>query len=160
MSFRDRFPPLKPADQVSAQDIDWSGFRLPDGVIGQWRNWSPTLNNLTKGNGTQTARYTQVGKLVVAEYALVFGSTSAMGTNPNVSLPVTAVVLGGNENNRGSGEAHDDSVGTRIALAVRATPTVAALHYLNPAYTGITATAPFTWTTSDVIQFTITYEAA
>ncbi len=55
-----------------------------------WQPWTPTLVNLTKGDGTLTARYVQVDKLVVAYFHLVFGSTSAVSGSPTISTPVTA----------------------------------------------------------------------
>jgi hypothetical protein len=159
--------PADPGGNPAITDSDITDMRaeatLPDRLGHVWQDWTPTFGNLTLGDGTQTARYTQAGKLVVAEYALVFGSGSAMGSNPTVSLPVTGVVLGGNQNNRGTGVAHDANANARYPLAVRSTDTVAALHFFTGSpvtFGAIGATAPFTWTTSDVLQFSITYEAA
>lgn len=55
-----------------------------------WTDYTPTLTNITEGNGSKNARYMQLGKLVVVQFSLLFGSTSAMGSGPTISLPVTA----------------------------------------------------------------------
>ncbi len=53
-----------------------------------WQDWSPSYANLTIGNGTVTARYTQIGTTIHARFHFVLGSTSAVATNPVVGLPV------------------------------------------------------------------------
>jgi len=56
-----------------------------------WQTWSPSLSNLTLGNGTQIAKYIQIGKTVFVRYKFLLGSTSSVGTSPTISLPVTAI---------------------------------------------------------------------
>lgn len=53
-----------------------------------WTSWTPTFTNLTIGNATVTGAYVQLGKTVLARLRVVFGTTSAMSTNPFLTLPV------------------------------------------------------------------------
>jgi hypothetical protein len=67
-------------------------------VSGSWVAYTPTLTNITLGNGTLTGRYKQIGKLVFFEVTLTFGSTTTLATvanytqSPRFSLPVTGHV--------------------------------------------------------------------
>lgn len=55
-----------------------------------WQNWSPTYANISVGNGTATAKYVQIGKLVYFHWHLLVGSTTTLDSNMTISLPVTA----------------------------------------------------------------------
>lgn len=59
---------------------------------------TPTLTNMTLGNGTITARYTQVGKMVKGEFHFTLGSTSAVSGDGIFALPKTAIALVGTSN--------------------------------------------------------------
>lgn len=52
--------------------------------------YTPTLTNLTLGNGTRSAAYIQFGKLTVVTLDIVFGSTTSLSGDLAVSLPATA----------------------------------------------------------------------
>ena len=54
-------------------------------------SYTPTLTNLTLGNGTVLARRLRQGPRTRVRFSFVLGSTSAVGTNPTFSLPFTAV---------------------------------------------------------------------
>src|SRR5262245_14617589 len=56
-------------------------------TVGAWTTWTPTLANLTLGNGTVTAKYRRLGKTVDYRFKFVLGSTSAVGTSPRFTLP-------------------------------------------------------------------------
>jgi hypothetical protein len=130
---------------------------------GAWTSFTPTWSNLTVGNGTGVYKYQQVGKQVFARYKFTLGSTSAMGTNPNVTLPInpasgsggftsytlslTDVGVGGF-----NGNVSEDT--NKLYLSVGITSGAA----LNGGT--ITATFPFTWTTNDFFTFDVYYEVA
>jgi len=130
-----------------------------------YTTWTPTLTNMTLGNGTVVARYTQIGKLVAGQFRFTLGSTSTIGTTPQFSVPVTmnsnwttAVPLG---------PVWCLDSGTAIYYGIcRPTSTTAAICYItNTASTyatenNITSTVPFTWTTSDQLVVPFVYEAA
>ena len=100
-------------------------------AIGTWQDWTPTINNATQGNGTVTARYVQIGKLVIGMFTFTLGSTSAVSGDVNITLPVTGAT-------------------TNVNLA--------SLSYVENAT--LSSSVPFTWGTGDVISFGFSYEAA
>lgn len=132
--------------------------------LGAWRTYSPTYVNVTVGNGTVVARYVRSGKFVAVHWELVLGSTSAIGTDPQVSVPVTAAAQGV-EPAIGLVSIRDVGVGTYEGTVRFITTTVVVLHVTNTAGTyalraQITATAPMTFVTGDSIRFIAFYEAA
>jgi hypothetical protein len=122
--------------------------------------WVPTLQNMTLGNGTVTGEYVQVGKIVTCFFRFVLGSTSAVSSFPGFSLPVTA------RNSRWmSANVHFLDSGTAEYSAWiwgNGNATTGTIYYLgtNNVFTAVSATAPFTWTTSDAITSVVTYEVA
>ena len=130
-----------------------------------WRTWSPSYTNLTIGNGTVVSRFAQDDKTITAHFTFTLGSTSAVGTAPRVSLPVTAAsgytVI---RNSPGLAYFRDDGTAdfsgiTRIRTTTTAEPMALDASGTHLAIAGLTATVPFTWATSDILHFTITHEA-
>jgi hypothetical protein len=131
-----------------------------------WSSWTPTWTNLTIGNATVAATYTQIGKTVNFVVNVTFGSTSSMGTNPTFSLPVNAVTTGmifpevvwGNAGMSVSG------VGTVFfGIVIYGSATTAEITTYNvagtyPSLSGITSTAPFTWTNGSILVCTGSYQ--
>lgn len=124
-----------------------------------WSTWVPTLVNITVGNGTQTARYTQAGRITHASWRLSLGSTSVIGSAPTVSLPVPSNLTLGSCTIL----LEDSGSGYYGGFAI-ATTTVVNLGALNAGstyagYTALTSAIPITWGTGDSISFLYTYEA-
>lgn len=131
-----------------------------------WTTWTPTLTNMTLGNGTVTARYTQIGKTVTGWFVFVLGSTSTMGSGPTFSTPVnigasltsnTLVPIGrvkildsGTQQFFG---ACNPNTATTIALTVEST---SGTYNIDAA---ITATIPMTWAVNDAIACFFQYES-
>lgn len=131
-----------------------------------WTSFDPTWTNLTIGNAVQTCKYVQIGKLVVARYCLVLGSSSSVGSDPYATLPVDAA-LWGNANinkqhlgtawytdasgNYSSGPVHQGNTNTATFSAWTSSGT-----YVTP--NAVTGSVPWTWATSDTIEATIQYE--
>lgn len=130
--------------------------------MGAWKTWTPTLTNITLGNGTIVSRYTQVGKLVHAEFRFVLGSTSAIGTNPRWSPPVTMATNLSSPSTLGNVHLQDTGTAQYLGDAIWDTSTTIQMKHLNSSafLKQTTATVPFTWTTNDIISCHITYEAA
>ena len=64
--------------------------------IGDYDTWSPTLTNITIGNGSVNAKYAEVNEFVHFEIELLAGSTTSFSsTSMAFSLPVS---YGGNLN--------------------------------------------------------------
>jgi hypothetical protein len=127
---------------------------------GGWTSYTPTLTNLTLGNGSVTARYRQIGKIVDVFFLFTLGSTSAVGSGPQFSLPITGV------NDSIIYNAYFQDAGTNTFLgnlnlqATTATVFCANVAGTYPSYAGVSATVPFTWTTNDFIKALFSYEVA
>jgi hypothetical protein len=94
------------------------------------------------------------------------GTTSAMGTSPTISLPVTAAAAyAAGVDLVGDGMLHD-SGGADYPMSGRflTSSTILIVSYLvsgaNINHNTITATVPFTWGTADGFSLNGTYEAA
>lgn len=58
--------------------------------IGAWTAYTPTWGNVSVGNGSVDATYTQIGKTVLVQAKLSFGSTTTNTSTVVMSIPVTA----------------------------------------------------------------------
>jgi len=128
-----------------------------------WTTWTPTLSDITIGNGTVSAAYKQIGKTVFWEFRLVFGSTTSItGANSFLNLPiagkrtVSKSMIG--QLIDANGSIYPSAIGYWIGESG---------FFLGVINTGgtygtlsqITSTLPFTWTTNDVITYSGVYEA-
>ena len=135
----------------------WSGIGPTSGA---WRSWTPTLTNFTQGNGTITARYMRVGRMIRYKFLFTLGSTSTVSTNPTFSLPVTSASQ--DELDGSICRLLDNSPFTRyIGWAVGATTsTVLIASSVADAFVTVDATTPFTWATGDKMFVSGAYEAS
>lgn len=136
-------------------------------AAGAWTSWTPTLTNITTGNGTVVARYSQIGKTVNYRFSFTMGTTSAMGTVPKFSLPVAAAAITGTSNGIviGRGSIWDFGTNNFDVVVLYETTTIAAIRVINAAATNsvqstIMSTNPMTWASTDEIHISGTYEAA
>lgn len=137
--------------------------------FGIWIPFTPTFESLTVGNGTLTARYTQVGKTAHWYLKLIFGSTTSISGAVKVTgLPIapasvdasTAAIVqalysdaSGNKFWGTSHAANNNT--TRIWLS----PMTVSGSYLR-SDVDLSSTVPFTWTSTDILYVTATYEGA
>jgi hypothetical protein len=128
-----------------------------------WQTWSPTIGNFTIGNGTANYRYSQIGKTVTVDFNIVIGSTTSVSGNPNFSLPVEAKY----DRAAFTGAYTDAGAGffAGIALLEQGAYSFISLKAINASgtyanFSDVGSAVPFTWTTSDEINFQFTYEAA
>lgn len=126
-----------------------------------WADYTPSFTNLTVGNGTLVGRYSQSGKTVKFKVSLVFGSTTSITASSavRVSVPVTAA------SGRHVVAAYYLDSGARHWCAVGVIGDVSStdVNLKSPdsvASGDVAQTAPFTWTTNDVMVVGGTYEAA
>ncbi len=132
-----------------------------------WGTWAATWTALGPGNpggaGTATYQYAQVGKIVMARYQLVLGITGTVGTNPSISLPVTADTT---QTQNVTGHCRMSSGGTvYMGHMAYTTSTTASPKTWNSAATsvvvaGVTATLPGTWAAGDALSGQMIYRAA
>lgn len=147
---------ITPAKLIAGAGTGWT-----------WQTWVPTLTNITLNNGTQIAKYTQIGKTIFFNWSLVMGTTSAIGTNPSITLPAasTANYLSNSKIGVGSFKAGtaDGALWANINSTTAMSPVLmgAATTYVGPQGT-ITATVPGTWSgaAADYMNLSGFYEAA
>ena len=142
------------ADSTASTGLAWAASSAFT-----FASYTPTYTNLTVGNGTVTSRYGQSGKFVFFYWRLVLGSTSSIGGAPKITVPVTAL----NINPVGSAYYLDaataEFIGQTRFFDTSNLQLIAPQSCTNSS-AGLSASFPFTWTTSDEIRFTIVYEAA
>ena len=133
------------------------------GTTTAWTSWTPSFTNWALGNGTMDAKYKQIGKTVFFRVGFTVGSTTTKSGQLRLSLPVTANAYY-NENNWFVNSTYIDS-GTDTYFYTSTMSTTAICAGYNLWSTAgntrvISATAPFTWATNDVMYFHGFYEAA
>jgi hypothetical protein len=126
------------------------------------QTYTPTLTNITLGNGTLTGTYHRSDGWCDFAVSVVFGSTTTMGTDPTIGLPVATNLIRENELSvamidlspvvryTGHNVAVAGGVASVVVQALTATGT-----YVSA--TQITATVPMTWATGDVLYVTGRY---
>jgi len=152
---------ISAGDEILDSDLDtWHDALVA--AAGAWTPYTPTLTNVTLGNGTLTGKYRQVGKTVDFSISLTFGTTTAFTGSIGFGLPVTAVDV----NWTAAGFLFDSSNSeARQGAIVNPSTTVALLYAagMGPGATSsgpVDATNPFTWASPDLVRISGTYEAA
>lgn len=132
-----------------------------------WQSWTPTFGNLTIGNATVTAKYTQIGKTVLFRIHIILGSTTSVGSAPYFSLPQTAVSYPGIATIQpiARGNLFDSGVAGYPCIGVYRSTTTCEIqaHSASSTYltnVAVTAAIPFAFGTGDEIHLKGEYEAA
>lgn len=126
--------------------------------------WTPTLTNMTQGNGTIIARYQQIDTGVWWKFRFTLGSTSSMGTNPQITLPVVPSGITEAEW-MGSVSVRDLATASFYGPIRYVSGSTIELKYwtvsgANLSPSNITSTTPMTWGTGDILVAQGMYEAA
>ena len=130
-----------------------------------WTTYTPTWGSSgtapSLGNGTLTGKYLQVGKNVIVQMFFQIGSTSTMGTGQwQFTLPFNSYQLNGSTSGFAlSGYLEDAGVLAYQALAGRKTG-ANSFALMTSVSANVTATAPFTWATSDFFNLELVYGVA
>lgn len=154
----------------------YSGSAWEDGLkSGEWVTYTPTISSAgtgtdwSLGNGTVQGRYQRVGRLIVGQASVVFGSTSVFGTKDLVVIaPVAFDARATDTQAIGVCNATDDSLGNGypgLLLQTQSTstqmrPAVSATAGSYTTRESITSTVPFSWTNGDKLTLLFAYEAA
>lgn len=130
-----------------------------------WDSFTPTWTNLTVGNGTNTGAYIKIGRTVHVRAEFVLGSTSSVGADPYITLPITAAAYTADRSQVGLVGFNDVGTNSPVGVVRMRSTTTASIFALNASSTylllaGVSSTAPFTWTTGDNFGLTMTYQAA
>jgi hypothetical protein len=133
-----------------------------NGTGAEWKTYAPTLSGgWSNGNGTySSARYAQIGKIVTVNVSFSIGSTTTIGTNCIVSLPVNTKSAAG-QFWFGSGVHTSGMFLIRNTSGSVSTATLQAIDTAT-AYAGVTnftTGIPRTWVTGNFFAFNFTYEA-
>jgi hypothetical protein len=150
--------PAEPAGHApTADEVD----TILDQIEGLWVAWTPTLTNLTQGNGAVLARYVQAGSTVHYRFRFTLGSTSAVGTGPEFTLPVAPGDYAG-PTPLGSAVYTDAGTTNRWGYAqLNSGSTVDLIGFSTTGTSvGLTATVPHVWAVNDVIAVVGSYEPA
>ena len=139
-------------DTSSATGLKWQG--------GAWITWSPTINNVTIGNGTITARYQQTGNVISFSIKVTFGSTTVIVGSPNFLMPITS-----NSVSNFPCYILDTGVAAYAANAYFPVGTTMFLDLIDTTssralLTSFSATSPFTWGSGDFFMVSGSYEVA
>jgi len=156
------------ADINDAMEAVQTKLAIGNTVIGTYTAYTPTFSEITLGNGTIASYFCQVNKFVHYYGRLTFGSTTSItGSSPMISVPVNqSATFPLQQFPMGNTMYLDASAAIRyIGQGTQNTAGFFRLWVLNTqvsytAQTFVTASVPFTWTTSDVINWNITYEGA
>jgi hypothetical protein len=124
-------------------------------------NYTPTLTqSATISKTIVTARYLQIGKLVVVFFNLLGTSAGTAGNNVTVGLPVTARD-GGSAFKYGVGHIYDDSAAVSYSGLFSAATTTSAVFVGDwSAAVGWGSNPSIAFTTNDRITGILLYEAA
>jgi hypothetical protein len=123
-----------------------------------WTAYTPSLTNISLGNGSVDFAYSQIGARVNVRGRLTFGSTTAISGAATFSLPQT-----GNGNSYGACILRSNATDYEgVAIAGSSTIVCSAFNSAGTysARANTSATVPNIWTSGDLISFSITYEAA
>lgn len=128
--------------------------------------YTPTLTNVTLGNGTINGRYQRIGHYVAAGVYLGFGSTTSVSGLIGISLPFAAVAGGGTTRSwflagfGDTGTATYSGLGTITESATRVDFYVPNVSGTYPFLAATSATVPHTWANTDEIYGTFIYRIA
>lgn len=157
------FPAYIMAEDVTGT-IYPAGTLVTAGIIASeaWTDWTPTLTNLTLGNGSVDAKFIKLGRTVFYRFLFTLGTTSSVGTNPQFTLPVAPVAAWTVPFGIGSALLRDNGTAEYLGtVEVVSGSTVRPVSLgASSIVTTITATVPMTWATTDNIWAYGTYEAA
>ena len=157
------------SDINDAMEAVQTKLAIGNTVIGTYTAYTPTVSNVVMGNATFAVNYARVNNFVHYYGAIVFGTTSTFGGSPwNISLPINcATPVVNHFIPVGQTYYFDQSTGAVFTgdIIGIGSATVVRLRINNVSATygttnDLSSVVPFTWTTSDKIQFSMYYQAA
>jgi hypothetical protein len=143
---------------IGAAELDIAALETDVAALtASWISYSPTLSNITIGNGTQTHRYLRfgpTGKTIIVFNEVVFGTTTALTGwglfGPPFTLRSASTIWG-------QGTMSDISLGTNYLGFVLGSTTLigptaigTAGSYASAGFTG--ASIPFVWASGDTLR--------
>lgn len=156
-----------PVNFVNAQAMADASV-LPEHLVAStgtswvWQSWTPTLGNITLGNGTVVAKYIQAGKTIDAFFKLTCGSTTSIGNAVTITLPVNCHADHATYSPIGIVSINDGGATAYAGLALRdPSGNDKVIFTFDVSSTGNqTGTFPLAEATGDVLAASLRYEAA
>lgn len=138
------------------------------GTSWTWTTFTPSWTNYTRGNGTSSAAYTQIGKFVFGYVREHLGTTSVMGSAPYFAAPVSMSSLYNVVDNQSVGHAHLQPASLSVEgyfITNNAPASSLQMVYVgvSGAYTNIagpTASTPGAWANNNYFSGHFWYQAA
>lgn len=122
---------------------------------GAWTTFTPTMTNVTLGNGTLTGRYALSGKSCFVNITFTMGSTSSVSGVIKFNLPVQAA----NTNRQTlSVSALDSGTNYRMGVCVIDANATLTTHINGDNTAEWNTTVPITWANGDLISISGAYE--
>ena len=125
-------------------------------ALGTWTSFTPAWTNVTVGNGTQSAFYSVINKILFVRLRLTFGSTTSFGNPVQLTLPNSYVADTNSQVLLGSSTQNDTGVASYVGtnFLISTTGIRPSVQLVNGTYSVlnfVNATTPHTWTTTDIL---------
>jgi hypothetical protein len=125
-------------------------------ALGTWTAFTPAWTNVTVGNGTQSAFYSVINKILFVRLRLTFGSTTSFGDPVELTLPNSYVADTNSQVLLGSSTQNDTGVasyvGTNFLISTtKIRPSVILVTGTYSVVNFINATRPHTWSNTDIL---------
>lgn len=143
---------------------------------GAWQSWTPTITGSTTNptlgtSAVQEGFYCQVGKLVVAQAFITFGTASVAAGSGAYSIPLPVAADTSTNRYMVTGNLYANDSSASVALAGGITMVNGTTYSGNGrmfytathptgTLTEVGAAAPWTWAASDALRATFVYRAA
>lgn len=128
-------------------------------AMGFWTAFTPSLTNLTIGNGSLTGSYARIGKTSFVEVLVVFGSTTSVSGQVSLTGLPTNNLASATAQRLGHLMMFDnDTGGSFTGTAISAGNTSATLLTQGAPCGVVSATGPFTWAVSDQLHIFLNYQ--
>jgi hypothetical protein len=150
-------------DDSGAERVTLTGSsRTGPGWTGAWKAYTPAVTGaLALGNGTAVGKYRLTGKTCTWSATITLGSTSVMSSNVlSIALPFTAVAIDPSQVVQAKALHSGFNWYQLTAYQLGSTTADVQCFGAGGAYALISATNPFTWASTDVINVGGTYEIA
>ena len=128
---------------------------------GVWTSFTPSWTNLTVGNGTVSAHYSIVNKILFVRVKFTMGSTSSMGDPLRMTLPASLTQNTDAQESIGWAQLTDTGVASYTGFVNVSSSTQVTIAVINASSTygqtnNVNGTRPFTFATGDTVAFEFT----
>lgn len=156
----DVFPVIdNPSSATAANKITYGDLSTAiANTLGTWTSFTPSWTNLTLGNGSVSAAYLQVNKLLFVTVKVTLGSTSSLGDPVRMTLPNSLTQDTASQDLVGITSLGDTGVAgyqgfIGVTSSTQVTPYVLNVGSTYASLNTITSTRPFTFGNTDTIAF-------